>query len=161
MASLNRLVFLIAILAVPLSFADVGPAPAPPKVVLHLMDGGAPAASVSQVTYHCMNVESAEPGSVNPYPVDLPCNAGVCTNDGSWYYKFNPCFGFPEGYLTYEYGGKQVRSEAVGSNKSYDKYDITIDAPTGQVSGNVQSSCNLTGFILAAVAASALAYSRR
>ncbi|MFH0884634.1 MAG: hypothetical protein V1861_02910 [Candidatus Micrarchaeota archaeon] len=161
MASLNRLAFLIAILALPLSFADVGPAPSPPTVVLHLMENGAPAVSVTQVTYHCMGVDTAEAGSVNPYPVDFPCDAGVCTNSGGWYYKFNPCFSFPQGYFTYEYNGKQVRTEDWDMNQSYDKYDITIDAPTGQISGNVGSSCNLAGFILAAVACSALALSRR
>jgi len=161
MASILRAILILTLLALPLVHADVGPAPAAPNVTVHLMKDGQPAASVSEVTYHCMNVDSAEPGSVNPYPVDFPCSAGVCSNSGGWYYKFNPCFGFPEGYLTYEYDGKQVRTETVGSNKSYDKYDITVDAPTGQVSGNVQSSCNLAGFILPAIIMAALLMARR
>jgi len=152
MAQMFRAILILALLIFPLAHADVGPAPAPPKVTVHLVDNGQPASNVSMVRYHCMDVESAEAGSVNPYPVDLPCAAGVCTNSGAWYYKFNPCFGFPEGYLTYEYGGKHVRTESVGSNTSYDNIDITIDAPTGQVSGHANSSCNLAGLILAAAA---------
>lgn len=161
MARIFRAILVLALLVFPLAHADVGPSPAPPSVTVHLVDNGQPASTIPMVRYHCMGVESAEAGSVNPYPVDLPCAAGICTNSGAWYYKFNPCFGFPEGYLTYEYDGKHVRTEGVGSNTSYDKVDITIDAPTGQVSGNSGSSCNLAGFVLAALACSALALTRR
>ncbi|MCI0503988.1 hypothetical protein L0Y65_04720 [Candidatus Micrarchaeota archaeon] len=148
MSSIARMAFLLLVMAVPLAFADVGPAPSPPRVTVRLMDGGQPASGISLITYHCMGVDDAEPGSVNPYPVDFPCSSGVCSNSGDWYYKFNPCFKFPEGHFTYQYAGKEVRTEAVGDNKSYDNYDITVDAPTGQVSGNTGSSCNLAGAIL-------------
>lgn len=161
MASLFRIALLFAALSIPLVFADAGPGPAVPKVTIHMMDGGKPAESVTEVTYHCMGVESAETGAVNPYPVGLQCTKGVCTNDGGWYYKFNPCFNFPEGHLTYEYNGKQVRTENVGSNKSYENHDITVDAPTGQISGNVNTTCNLTGFVLAAVLGASLMLSRK
>jgi hypothetical protein len=157
-----RAILILALLVLPLAHADVGPSPAPPTVVVHLVKEGQPASSVAQITYHCMGTdERNETGAVSPYPVNLSCSGGTCTNDQQWYYKFNPCFSFPRGYFTYEYDGKQIRSEDWDLNKSYEKYDITIDAPTGQISGNSGSSCNLAGFVLATVAASALAYSRK
>lgn len=158
MASKINLAFLIAILILPLAHADVGPSPAPPKVVVRIVEDGQPATSVTHVTYHCRGTdERNESGAVSPHPINLTCSDGVCTNDGGWYYKFNPCFGFPEGYFTYEHGGKEIRTETLDRNKSYENYDVTVDAPTGQITANRGSSCSLTGFILPAIVLGSLA----
>lgn len=161
MASIMRAILLLAILVLPLVHADVGPAPSPPKVTVHLVTNNQPETRVSAITYHCMGTDVTDPASpVEPHVVEFACSGGTCTND-EWYYKFSPCFGFPEGFFSYDYLGSEVRTETVGSNKSYEKYDITLDAPTGQVSGNTESSCNLAGFILPAIMGAALLSSRR
>jgi hypothetical protein len=161
MASIMRAILLLALLVLPLAHADVGPSPSPPKVTVHLVTNGQPETRVSAIMYHCMGTDTTDPASpVEPHVVEMVCTSGTCTND-EWYYKFSPCFTFPEGYFSYDYLGSEVRTESVGSNKSYEKYDITIDAPTGQVSGNVVSSCNLAGIILPAIMGAALLMARR
>ncbi len=146
---------LALLLAVQPAFADVGPAPPAPDVTVHLVANGAPEYSVQNVTYHCLgstltNVSNA----VEPYPVDLQCVAGTCTNEGAWYYKFNPCYNFPAGYFSYVYKGGEVRTATVNISGDYGAYDITVDAPTGQVvgsGGSQGSACGLAVFILPAI----------
>jgi len=138
MSSIMRMAVMAFLLAVPLAFADIGPGPEIPDITVTLMESGQPAGGVESITFHCMGVESAEPGSVNPYPVDFPCSGGVCTNSGAWYYKFNPCFMFEEGYFSYMYNGKQIRSESFNASTP-GRNNMVIDAPTGQIStGGVQ-----------------------
>lgn len=162
MASIMRAILVLALLIFPLVHADVGPSPAPPTVTVHLVTNNQPETRVSAITYHCLGTDTADPSSpVEPHVIEMVCTSGTCTNDNGWYYKFSPCFGFPEGYFSYDYLGSEVRTETVGSNKSYEKYDITIDTPTGQVSGKAGSSCNLAGFILPAIMGAALLSSRK
>ena len=164
MASILRFALVVLMFCVPFAFADVGPSPEHPQVVVHLVNDGAPESSVSEITYHCMNTTDTETSSaVEPYPVKLSCSGGNCTNSGSWYYKFNPCFNFPEGYFSYEFGGRTVRTEGFNFSGDFKNYDITVDAPTGQISSKTGSSCSMAGVLLSAIllGSAALAYSRK
>ncbi len=161
MASIMRAILLLALLVLPLAHADVGPSPAPPKVTVHLTEGGQFATSITQLTYHCLGTdERNESGAVTPYPVNFSCSGGTCTNDQQWYYKFNPCFGFPDGYFTYQYGGSEVRTEDLsalfGGSERKNTYYVEIEASTGQLkSGSVSDdgSCPLTMILLPAILA--------
>ena len=134
-------VMILVLLALPLCYADVGPAPNPPTVIVRLVSNGIPAAGVSEITYHCMGSDVSDPASaVEPYMTIWSCSAGTCTNEGSYYYKFNPCFDFPGGHFSYEFDGKTVRSEDVKFNSEFTTYDITIDAASGQVKSKVGSN---------------------
>lgn len=161
MASILRFVVVVLMFCVPFAFADVGPSPSPPQVTVHLVNAGAPETSISEITYHCMNTTDTDASSaVDPYPIRLSCSGGNCTNAGSWYYKFNPCFDFPDGYFSYDFGGKSVRSEQLNMSGGLKNYDITVDAPTGQISSRVGISCGMPGAMLSAIllGACALAY---
>lgn len=141
MTAINRAIMVLVLLALPLCYADVGPAPAPPMVIVHLVTDSAPESGVSEITYHCMGSDTSDPSSaVEPHTVKLSCSEGKCTNEGSWYYKFNPCFDFPGGYFSYEFNGKTVRTEDVEFKDAFTSYDITIDAASGQVKGKVGSN---------------------
>ncbi|HSB46824.1 MAG TPA: hypothetical protein VLD37_02335 [Candidatus Bilamarchaeum sp.] len=157
-----RLLLLAAILlAAPVVFADVGPSPEPPQVVVHMVKDGNPDSSVESITYNCMG-ETGDDGAVSQRQMDLGCSAGTCTNS-AWFYKFNPCFSFPGGTFSYEYGGERVESDSVGFNDSFNKYEITIDAPSGRVQSKLGSSlpgCCGSGFIIGAVLAGA-AFARK
>ena len=158
-----KMAFLVLMLAAPLVFADVGPAPPPPKIVVNLVKDGAPASGVSSITYHCMgSEETPDAGAVDPQPIDLACTGGKCTNDGGWYYKFNPCFSFPEGHFSYVLEGQEVTTESVSFGESYTSYDITIDAASGDVTSQAGSSVPGCGsaFVLAAALFRAL-FARR
>ncbi|MEW6034992.1 MAG: hypothetical protein AB1529_00125 [Candidatus Micrarchaeota archaeon] len=161
MASVLKMAFLALVLALPLAFADAGPSPPPPKVVVHMVSGGQPEASVTSITYHCMDTtETDTSNAVEPYPLNLSCSGGTCTNE-EWYYKFNPCFAFPEGYFSYEYGGNTVRTGSFNFSDSFDNYDITIDAPSGQIQGKIGSSGCPLSLILLAVAGVGAAFLRK
>ncbi|MEW6723289.1 MAG: hypothetical protein AB1324_08550 [Candidatus Micrarchaeota archaeon] len=158
-----KMAFLALMLAAPLVFADVGPSPEPPKVVVNLVKDGAPAAGVESITYHCMgSVETPDAGAVEPQPIELACTSGKCTNEKGWYYKFNPCFSFPEGYFSYTLDGKEVTTESFSFDESYSSYEITIDAPSGNVTSKLGSSVPGCGsaFVLAAALLGAL-FARR
>lgn len=165
MASIIRAMMVLVLLVLPLCYADVGPSPAPPKVTVHLGSNGVPAADVSEITYHCMDSEITEPASaVEPHAITLSCSAGTCTNSGGWYYKFNPCFDFPGGYFSYEFGGKTVRSGEVEFTDSFTSYDIAIDAESGQVKSkfgsDVPTGC-LPAAVLPALLGAAMFLSRK
>jgi hypothetical protein len=140
MPSIMRFALVALLLCVPFAFADAGPSPAPPKVIVHLVKNGQPEASVTEITYHCMGTaDTNTSNAVEPYPVKFACSGGKCTNE-EWYYKFNPCFSFPEGYFSYVLDGKAVRTGTFNTTDKYDNYEMTIDAPTGQVTSSVGTS---------------------
>ncbi len=156
---------ILALLILPLCHADVGPSPTPPKIMVHLVSNGVPATGVSEITYHCNGTDVSEPASpVEPHTIALSCSAGTCTNDAGWYYKFNPCFGFPAGHFTYVFDGKTVRSEEVSFKDTLTSYDITIDAPSGQVKSkmgtNVPTNC-MPALVLPALLGAAFFLSRK
>ncbi len=137
MAPKTAVFFLIAILILPLANADVGPSPPAPSITVQLVTNGQPEPSVTQIIYHCMGTDERNAsGAVDPHPVILTCSAGRCTNSGGWYYKFNPCFGFGDGYFSYQYDGREVETGYISSLFSEtggDKYYyIEIEAPSGQ-----------------------------
>lgn len=145
-----RISFLVLCL-VALSFADVGPPQTPPSVTVHMVQNGLPETSITNITYHCLGVENEGASPVDPSPTRLDCSNGTCTND-NWYYKFNPCFMFPTGYFSYEFGGKRIKTENVSFDREYSAYDITIDAPTGWITGKTgPGGCSLASLGLAAV----------
>ncbi len=143
MASKLHLV-LVAVLflaALPLAFADVGPSPQAPKVTVHLVKNNAPVTTVSEIIYHCLgSTEENASSPVAPAPIKLECTAGTCTNEGGWYYKFNPCFSFPGGYISYDLGQGEVKTRDFSFNQTYQNYDMTIDAE----SGNITSTSSFT-----------------
>jgi hypothetical protein len=156
---------ILVLLVLPLCYADVGPSPTPPKIAVHLVWNGAPASTVTEMTYHCMGSGVSDPTSaVEPHTTQLSCSGGTCTNSGGWYYKFNPCFDFPEGYFSYEFEGNMVRTEEVKFKDTFTSYDITIDAESGQVSSkmgsNMPTSC-MPALLLPALLGAALFLSRK
>ncbi len=161
-----KAVFVIALLALAaLAFADVGPSPAPPSVMVHMESDGAPDASVSQITYHCMGDSSTDTGAVTQRAMALSCNGGNCTNSGGWFYKFNPCFGVPGGYFTYDYQGSPVQSGDFSVSGNFSSYEMTVDSPSGEITNssasNLPSGCCGSAFILAAIGAGALFAKRK
>jgi hypothetical protein len=117
---------LVVLLLFSLAHADVGPAPPRPSVIVHLIDGGAPATSVTWITYNCMDAEEEDVGSaVAPVAVRMECANATCTNGGGWYYKLNPCYNFPGGHFSYELEGTLVRTASF--NWSGGAYETTID----------------------------------
>jgi len=156
---------ILALLALPLCYADVGPSPDPPDVVVHLVSDGAPASGVSEITYHCMGTNVTEPSNaVEPYMMAWSCSGGTCTNEGAAYYKFNPCFNFPGGYFSYEFDGKEVRSEDFDVGGCSSSCVITIDAASGQVESvrvsEIPSLCP-PGLLLPLLLGAALFLSRK
>jgi len=135
------LVAVLFLAALPLAFADVGPSPSAPRVAVHLVKNNAPLAMVSEITYHCLGSTDANvSNSVAPVPIKLKCTAGTCTNEAGWYYKFNPCFSFPGGYITYDLGGREVRTRDFSFEQKYENYDMTIDAESGNITSTTGSS---------------------
>jgi hypothetical protein len=152
-------------LASALSFADVGPSPSAPTVVVHMVSGGSPDASVDEITYHCMGDPTDDTGAVTQRAMAISCSEGNCTNEGGdWFYKFNPCFNFPGGYFTYDYGGQRVQTGGFNFSGNFTRYELTVDAPSGDISSSFGSSlpagCCGSAFVLAAIGAGAL-FARR
>lgn len=145
------------LLAASVVFADVGPAPDPPKVVVHMVKDGQPETSIESITYKCVIPYGGGAMMNEPRPVEFHCDGGTCTNDGSdWFYKFDPCFSFPRGEFTYSYNGKQMVSERFEFSDSFDKYELTIDAPSGHIDSKLGSSlpgCCGSGFMIGAILA--------
>jgi len=159
--SLKLLVVALMLLALPLAFADVGPGPAAPTVTVHLVRNNASFTGISTITYHCMDSTGWNASSpVQPVPVNLSCSAGTCTNDAGWYYKFNPCFSFPEGYFSYGIGGSEKRTDEFNVYDSSGSYDLTIDVDSGAITsgkGPPSPGCLPATAILAVLAAALLA----
>ncbi len=147
-------------LIAPSAFADVGPSPAPPTVMVHMVDNGQPDTSVSEITYHCMGDLTEDTGAVSQRAMKLACSGGNCTNSGGWFYKFNPCFNFPGGFFTYEYSGGSGRSEDFNFSGNYTKYELTVDSKSGAISSKIGTSlpsgCCGSAFILAGIGVGAL-----
>ncbi len=144
---------MMALAALPSASADVGPGPVAPEIVVRMTEGGAPAASVKEITYHCMGTDVSDPQDiVSPHTAVLPCSGGACTNSGGWYYKYNPCFAFPYGHFTYEYDGEIVRSGEFNTTSGAGRYVLSIDAPTGQISREAAGGACPAGFALLAAA---------
>ncbi|MFH1785470.1 MAG: hypothetical protein ABH842_03495 [Candidatus Micrarchaeota archaeon] len=142
--------FLVCGFFMSLVHADIGPAPSPPAVKVYLVKtDGTPETSIMWITYHCMGVENADSSTMAIYPVNFSCVDGLCTNDDEWYYKFNPCFDFPQGYFSYELNGAQKRTENFETDSSYDNYELTFNVETGKKTGSYSTSgwCT-TAFIL-------------
>lgn len=158
----TALVILIAsvFLCAPLVHADTGPSPPQPNVTVHMVAGGKPALTVSEITYDCMGETTDDHGAVTQRVMTLACAGGTCTNAGGWFYKFNPCFGFPGGRFTYDYNGSSAVSEELNTTGNFTKYDITIDAPSGHVISSfgtsIPAGCCGSAFVLAAIAAGAV-----
>ncbi len=159
------LVFAALAFAAPLAYADVGPTQPPPNVLVHMVKDGSPDASVSEITYHCMGDPSEDTGAVSQRAMSLSCSEGNCTNEGAWFYKFNPCFDFPGGYFTYDYGGETIKSGSFNFTSNYTKYELTIDSPSGDIKSSFGSSlpagCCGSAFILAGIGAGALLVGRK
>ncbi|MBI5047228.1 hypothetical protein HZC07_05880 [Candidatus Micrarchaeota archaeon] len=159
------IVSLLFVFAAQIVYADVGPAPDPPKVLVHLETGGKPEIGVTEVTYHCLNSNTNASGSMSQRTAALKCFEGTCTNAESiWFYKFNPCFNFPEGFFSYNYNGKEIQSDKVKFTDKFDKYEITIDVPKGGISNKMGSSlpasCS-SGFIISLIAIGMFAVGRK
>ncbi len=154
----------LCVLAAHVAFADVGPSPPAPTVMVHMVKDGQPDPSVDVITYHCMGDPSEDTGAVTQRAMDLSCSGGNCTNEGGWFYKFNPCFNFPGGYFTYEYQGGRTRSGDFNFSGNYSKYELSVDSPTGHISSSFGSSlpsgCCGSALILGGIGAGAF-FARR
>ena len=121
---------IVAMLLMPLAFADIGPGPSPVGVMVNVMKDGAPYAGAVEMTYLCSDAteRTTEPqGSVEPYDMVMDCNGGSCTRPQ--YYKFNPCF-YSKGRFELKAEGKTVTSQEV-SLEGPGAHNYDMDAATG------------------------------
>ncbi|MFH0737750.1 MAG: hypothetical protein V1827_04060 [Candidatus Micrarchaeota archaeon] len=118
---------LAALLMISLSFADVGPAPPQPKVTIELVRNGQPDTSISEVYYICDAIQEPSDSPVGKNTVVLPCSGGACRNDGEWFYKLNPCYGFPGGSLAYDAGDGNLKSAPIPGGVAGGEYYIIFD----------------------------------
>jgi hypothetical protein len=148
------LVAMLFLAALPLAFADVGPSPQAPRVTIHLVKNNAPLTTVSEITYHCLGSTGENASSpVAPAPMKLECAAGECTNENGWYYKFNPCFAFPGGYISYDLGQGEARTSNFTISQTQQSYDMTIDVESGSITSTTPPSGCLPAFLLLLVPA--------
>jgi hypothetical protein len=146
------LVLMFVLLALPLVYADVGPGPTQPEVIVHFVKGGVVETTVSNVTYNCMGNKTNATGAVSQTRIVLTCVGGTCDNNRSWFYKFNPCFRFLPGTFSYEFNGKEMETEMFNTS-SYTKYEMTVEAETGKITSTTVTipqkppTC-LPGFLL-------------
>jgi hypothetical protein len=157
------LLLAVALIAVSFSFADAGPAPPSPDVAVYLQKSdGSPDLAVALVTYHCMGSNATDNGAVTQRLADLPCAGGKCGNSGAWFYKFNPCYDFPEGYFSYELGGRTISTDYFNNTPGASAYSFVVDSESGRMKGSSTSnipyplSCCLPALALPALAAAAL-----
>jgi len=150
------------ILLLSLSNADAGPSPPSPDVSVSMQNSdGTPDLTVTVITYHCMGSDSTDNGAVTQRLADLPCAGGKCRNNGAWFYKFNPCYDFPEGYFSYERNGKEIKTDYFNNTRGASGYSMIVDSETGKIKGNNASnipypiSCFFPSFVLSAVMAAA------
>ena len=144
------LLFLVVLSFVSLVHADVGPSPDPPVVTVYLVNNGAPDTSISEVTYHCRGTESNSTSSMDPGIRVFPCTSGTCKNTGNWFYNFNPCFNFPEGYFSYEVNGGRKKTNTFTPTGGQAQYSFTIDTGKGEIVGQTSTSGICAGaFVLA------------
>ncbi|MBI5046509.1 hypothetical protein HZC07_02135, partial [Candidatus Micrarchaeota archaeon] len=122
----------VFLLVIPFSFADVGPAPPPPDVIVNFQDNGVPITSITSLIYHCMGSTDSSNNIVKQRLVTLNCSTGSCTND-IWFYKLNSCYPFPSGYFSYAYAGKNISTDTFNNTLKSGKYEITVDAPSGKI----------------------------
>ena len=118
---------LAALMMMSLAFADVGPSPPAPVVVVHLVKNGQPDTSISQIYYICDAISEPSDSPVGKNSVALPCVSGTCANDGEWFYKLNPCYDFPGGSLAYDVGGGALISAPVAVLSKGSYHEITFD----------------------------------
>lgn len=150
-------VFLIAVLFA-VAFADVGPAPPKPDVTVTFIEKGQPYAGIGSVVYHC--IADAQAMENWGSEANFTCAGGVCRNDEWQFYKLSPCF-YPEnGYFTYSFGGKEMRSEGMGFNQS-GSYSMEIVASTGELASRSWSSGACAPAAVLALAAAGLFISRK
>ncbi len=125
------LILLVTLISV--SFADVGPSPPAPDVLIHMEKDGTAETSIVTLTYYCMGSTNASAqGAVSQRVSEFACTNGTCTPNG-WFYKFNPCYDFPSGYFSYDYNGINVSSASFSNSEKHGKYEMTIDAPSGKI----------------------------
>jgi len=125
---------LALILAASLCHADIGPVPEHPSVFVNMRKNGSSDLRVTKITYHCYGSGSTDTGSVTQRLADIPCAAGACSSGNSgWFYKFNPCYDFPEGYFSYELNGKEMKTDYFNNTQKYDSYAFIIDSESGKI----------------------------
>jgi hypothetical protein len=127
MRSISVFALAALILALPLAFADAGPSPPAPTLIVHMVKNGQPDSTVSEIVYHCSAITDPTDSPVGKNNATMPCRVGTCMNDGDWFYKLNPCYDFPGGYFTFISGGSGISSQPVAFDRAYGKYEITID----------------------------------
>jgi hypothetical protein len=153
----------VALLIVSLCFADVGPSPPSPDVAVYVQKSdGTPDSGVALLTYHCMGSNASDNGAVTQRLADLPCTGGKCRNDGSWFYKFNPCYDFPEGYFSYESNGRMISTDyfnnTINNSSGASGYSFVVDSESGKIkSANTSNipyplSCFMPSLVLSALA---------
>jgi len=122
------------LLLMSIAHADIGPVPEHPSVFVNLQKSGSSDLRVTKITYHCYGSDSTDTGSVTQRLADIPCAAGTCSNgNGVWFYKFNPCYDFPEGFFSYELNGREIRTDYFNNTQKSDSYAFIIDSENGKI----------------------------
>lgn len=120
----------VLLLASPL-FADIGPAPQKPEIVISLVRNSQPYKGAVKVTYLCSEQEGRGSHSpVAPYDLELSCIEGRCTNE-NWYYKLNPCYYSKGSFLVETPDGLLTTKEMDFSAGK--RYSLTIDVENNAV----------------------------
>ncbi len=114
-----------------ISFADVGPSPDPPSLVVTFTKNNQIYDGEINLNYVC-NIAPTNDGSpVGEREVVFSCTAGLCTNE-YWFYKFNPCFDSGDGYFKYQEAGKEyAQTEDISFGNNGARFEINLD--TGEI----------------------------
>ncbi|MBU0590606.1 hypothetical protein KKF81_00560 [Candidatus Micrarchaeota archaeon] len=123
-------ILILILLVCSLAFADVGPSPDPPQLIVTFTKSNLTYDGPVELIYHC-NLLSDDSSPIGEREVELSCNAGLCTNP-EWFYKLNPCFDHGGGQFLYKESGS-VYSETtiVSFDNRGARFEINLD--TGEI----------------------------
>ena len=151
-------IFLLLLL-VGFLFADIGPSPSTPSIIVNITENGEPYLETFALTYVCaIPPDGGESSTMGEREVIFLCEEGACSNNGDWFYKLNPCFSDAEGYFKYEFKGKDYETAkfSIGSKTTWFELELTTGKLKGTgIGGNENGSC-LSLFIFIGTALFAL-----
>jgi hypothetical protein len=125
---------LLLLLTAPLAFADIGPAPDMPVVIVDVLENGKPSDAPVTLTFVC-SAPGAADNPVGQREVNFTCLNSQCRN-GNWFYKLSPCF-YPEnGTFKFMRNGSTSFTAASGSAPfpEANSYRLSLDISTGVLS---------------------------
>ncbi|MFH1520301.1 MAG: hypothetical protein ABID61_01520 [Candidatus Micrarchaeota archaeon] len=150
---MNQIVisFLILGLVAGVVHADIGPGPENPDITVYLVKNNISETSISDITYHC-EIPGSGTSPMDDREAIFLCEDGTCWNNGGWFYKLNPCFGFATGYFSYDYNSTQMRTQTFTPYVGKSEYTYILDVENGimteqQKNNDKDPSC-FTAFVL-------------